>query len=247
AVKFTPPGGRVRVALERDARNVRLSVADTGEGIAPAALERIFDRFVQADGSTSRRHGGLGLGLAIVRQLVALHGGTVQAASAGLGHGAIFTVELPVFESPAPLVARDSEQAGAADRILAGLDIVVVEDEPDARELVRLLLEQRGARVRCTESAADALHAVRTVCPDVLVSDIGMPGMDGYEMMRRVKALRSRTPKRIAAIALTAYAREEDRVEAMRAGFDLHLVKPVHAEELVAAIARLAQREASAA
>ncbi|HET7596558.1 MAG TPA: CHASE domain-containing protein [Burkholderiales bacterium] len=247
AIKFTPRGGRVRVALERDAGRVRLVVADTGEGIEPAALGRIFDRFVQADGSTSRRHGGLGLGLAIVRQLVTLHGGLVQAASPGPGLGATFTVELPLFESPAALVARDIEREGAADRILAGLDILVVEDEPDARALVRLLLEQRGARVRCAESAADALHEVRTVCPDVLVSDIGMPGIDGYEMMRRVKALRSRTPKRIAAIALTAYAREEDRIEAMRAGFDLHLVKPVRAEELVAGIARLAQREASAA
>ena len=239
AIRFTPPGGRVRAALEAAGERVRLTVADTGEGIAPQALPRIFDRFAQADGTTTRRHGGLGLGLAIVRQLVELHGGSVRAHSAGPGQGATFTVELPRL----PVAPAASAPVLGATRgpALAGVNVLVVDDEPDARELARIVLERHQASVRCAASAREALEAARALRPDVLVSDIGMPGMDGYELVRRLRANRRPGEKDIAAVAMTAYAREEDRAAARAAGFEGHLAKPVTPDELVAAVATAAK------
>ncbi|MGQ0524011.1 MAG: CHASE domain-containing protein [Betaproteobacteria bacterium] len=239
AVKFTPPGGKVHVVLERADSRARLVVRDTGEGIAPAALERIFDRFAQADGSITRRHGGLGLGLAIVRNLVELHGGTVRGDSPGTGRGATFTVELPRVELATETATPGSPGSRAARQTLARLKMLVVDDERDAREFIRVALEECTARIRCVASAQEALDAYRELQPDVVVSDIGMPGMDGYELMRRIRASRPPGAPRPAAIALTAYAREQDRTEALSAGFDLHLTKPVRPDELIDVIARL--------
>lgn len=242
AVKFTPSGGRVTVSLQRDEAHVRIVVVDTGDGIETSALERIFDRFSQADGSITRKHGGLGLGLAIVRHLVTLHGGTVRADSAGIGFGATFTVELPLIESTTSVVAV-APGASFARHSLAGLKVLVVDDERDARELIRFVLEEHQAMVRSASSVAEALNAIRALRPDVLVSDISMPGLDGYELMRRIRALDPAAANNIVAIALTAYAREEDRAEALRAGYQVHLVKPVRPDELVEVIARLAHAE----
>ena len=244
AVKFTPSGGRVTVSLQREAAHARIVVADTGEGIERSALERIFDRFAQADGSITRRHGGLGLGLAIVRHLVALHGGTVRADSAGIGLGATFTIELPLMETAAgaPVVAPGVSSARYS---LEGLKLLVVDDERDARELIRFVLEEHGAMVRSASSVAEALNAIRAMRPDVLVSDIGMPHHDGYELMRRIRALDPLAAKNMVAIALTAYVREEDRAEALRAGYQMYLVKPVRPDELVEVIARLTYIDAS--
>ena len=234
AIKFTASGGQVTVTLKRTGGRAQVIVADTGEGIEPGSLERIFDRFAQADGSIRRRHGGLGLGLAIVRHLVEMHGGTVRADSRGKGYGATFTVELPTTVLPAAAVVRSTADAG--DRhALEGIKVLVVEDEPDAREFLRVLLEERKATVRCAASAHEALALFHTLQPDVLISDIGMPGMDGYELIRRVRAGMQR---KFRAIAVTAYAREEDRTEALRAGFDVHLVKPVQLDELIVHISR---------
>lgn len=244
AVKFTPAGGHISVSAQRDETRVRVVVTDTGEGIESTALERIFDRFAQADGSVTRRRSGLGLGLAIVRHLVLLHGGTVRADSPGPGLGATFTVELPLIEAAAILPEAVSA-APTARHNLSGLRILVVDDERDARELIRFVLEEHRATVRGAASAAEALNAIRALRPDVLVSDIGMSDMDGYELMRRIRALDPARAKDMVAIALTAYARDEDRAEALRAGYQMHLVKPVRPDELVEVIARLTRTEDS--
>jgi signal transduction histidine kinase/CheY-like chemotaxis protein len=240
AIKFTPSGGEVKVSIERAGSRMRLTVADNGEGIEPEALERIFDRFAQVDGSITRRHGGLGLGLSIVRELVDLQGGTVRAHSAGMGRGASFVVELPLMS----LRRREGEQREAPVKAsLEGLKVLVVDDAPDARELVRLVLTQRHAEVRCAASGAEALKELADFLPDVVLSDIGMAGMDGYELMRRIRSLPAAKGGSVAAAALTAYAREHDRLDALRAGYQTHLVKPVRPEELVAVVAALGQRQ----
>ena len=245
AVKFTPAGGRIRVSLARRADAVVLAVEDTGIGIGPDFLPFVFDRFRQVDSSTTRRHGGLGLGLAIVRHLVELHGGTVRAESAGEGRGARFVVALP---RAAALAAPATEPAPALPstpvRRLRGVRVLVVDDEPDGRDVVKSLLEDREAEVVTAPSVRAALAAVDDFAPDVVVSDIGMPGEDGYALIR---ALRARGPERggaVPAIALTAFARAEDSRRAHRAGFQIHLAKPVDDEELVASIADLAHRRA---
>jgi len=240
AVKFTPKDGRVSVILQRVDSQVEIVVSDTGPGIAREALPFVFDRFRLPDSSTSRRQGGLGLGLSIVRHLVELHGGTVEAANVAQGTGAVFTVRLPCVAAGRAAPAAGSSSVTAAQpppRALADLDVLLVDDDADARQVVRLLLEREGARVRAAGSAAEALQLVDASLPDVLVSDLGMPGQDGLSLIR---ALRERPAERggtVPALALTALARPEDRRQALLAGFQMHLAKPVDPDELVLAVA----------
>jgi signal transduction histidine kinase/ActR/RegA family two-component response regulator len=246
AVKFTPRGGRAEVRLERVQSHVEIVVSDTGNGISPEFLPRLFDRFEQADVSSTRRHGGLGLGLAIVRHLVELHGGTVAAESPGEGEGATFRVRLPLLiaQRDAADVGRRHPVAGAgfledAGGRLDGVRVLVVDDEPDSNEVVRSVLLACGAEVETAASAAQALGLLDRWRPDVLVSDIGMPDEDGYALITRVRARAD--DGRIPAIALTAYARVEDRVKLLSAGFQLHVAKPLEPAELVAAVGTLSR------
>jgi len=250
AVKFTPRGGRVALSARREASEVRISVCDTGEGIRPEMLPLIFEPFRQADGSTTRRHGGLGLGLAIVKHLVSAHGGSVQAESEGMGRGATFTVRLPV-RAPVPALglgspAAPSMESAAALRSeaprLDGLRVVVVDDEEDALTVVGEALRERGAEVHCLASPTDAVEQVATVRPDVIVSDIGMPHMDGYSLIRKIRALPTERGGRTPAIALTAYARSEDAQRAFAAGYQMHLAKPVELAQLATVVANLGGR-----
>jgi CheY-like chemotaxis protein/nitrogen-specific signal transduction histidine kinase len=244
AVKFTPRGGRVEVGLARWRSQTEIRVTDTGMGISPAFLSHVFDRFRQADSSSTRSHGGLGLGLAIVRHLVELHGGTVDARSDGDGRGATFLVRLPVpattfTAAPEPAPAR-AALADVASQELEGVNILLVDDEPDTREVMPAVLERFGARVSVAASAAEAMTLLQRSGADVLVADIGMPGEDGYSLIGRVRALTG-SVRDLPAIALTAYAGEADRRRAMEAGFHLHLAKPVEPAELVSAVAALTQ------
>lgn len=237
AIKYTPRGGRVSVRLERTASVHSLVVSDTGVGIDPEFLPHVFDRFRQFDGTTTRKHGGLGLGLAIARHLVELHGGTIEASSEGPGQGATFTVTLPistVLFTSAPREARDDMR-----RRLDDLDILVVDDDPDARDLVARLLEERGAATRTASSAVEAIARYGDCPPDLIVSDIGMPEQDGVELVRHIRELDARDGRRTPAVALSALARPEDRSRALDAGFDLYIAKPVEPEELIAALSRL--------
>ncbi|MDQ3032495.1 MAG: PAS domain S-box protein [Myxococcota bacterium] len=250
AVKFTPKGGRVQVLLERINSHVEISVIDTGAGIEPEFLPFAFDRFRQADASTTRTHGGLGIGLSLVKQLVELHGGSVRGASPGAGQGSTFTIALPltvVHAEPAPELERRHPSTAASAAVLdpcvdmAGIRVLVVDDEPDARALVKRILEECSARVSTAKSAAEAITLVQTEVPDVLVCDIGMPGEDGYSLIQRIRGLPSPTG-RVPALALSAYARPEDRVRAVRAGFQMHVAKPVEPAELIAMVASLARK-----
>ncbi|HWS55612.1 MAG TPA: ATP-binding protein [Pyrinomonadaceae bacterium] len=254
AVKFTPLGGEVRVRVSRGAGgHVRLTVTDNGIGIRPDFLPHVFDRFRQGDQSTTRAYGGVGLGLAIVRHLVELHGGTVTAESGGEGRGSTFTIELPALRiaGDGPRGADDGdgvagEQSAAGGRqpaILSGLRVLVVDDEQDALDLIRVVLEQGGARVTTAADAAAALAEFGASRPDVLVADIGMPGEDGYQLIRRVRALGLEEGGSVPAIALTAYASEGDRALALAAGFHLHVPKPVDPAELVRLVAGVAAGE----
>jgi PAS domain S-box-containing protein len=248
AVKFTPQGGSIEIGLARAGANVEMSVTDTGVGIAPEFLPYVFDRFRQADGRITRRHGGLGLGLSIVRHLVEQHGGTVRAESDGEGHGSTFTVSLPSApararpdaaapeEKPEPLPAY-----GCPER-LDRLKVLIVDDEPDTLLMLKIGLSRCGAAVRATDSVAGALEALDAERFDVLISDIGMPGEDGYELIRKVRARPAEEGGRIPAVALTAYARVEDRLQALRSGFQMHVPKPVELAELVAVTASLVHR-----
>ena len=251
AIKFTPRGGRVQIRSERVNSYLEIVVSDTGQGIAPDFLPHVFDRFRQADQKTSRQHGGMGLGLAIVRHLVELHGGTVRATSAGVDQGATFTVQLPItpvyqVDSTGGRVhpaARDLLPPNdVADR-LDGLNILIVDDEPDTRELLRQGLEYCGAGVRLASSAAEALTALKGEVPDILISDIGMPDVDGYDLIKQVRALQTEKGRTVAAIALTAYTRVEDRLNALRAGYDMHVPKPVELTELCAVAVSLTRRK----
>jgi PAS domain S-box-containing protein len=258
AIKYTPAGGRVRIELRRGGPGLQIIVADTGQGIGPDLLPYVFDRFKQAD-STSRRYGGLGLGLALVKHLVELHGGTVTVDSQGEGRGATFTVNLPmraVKGDSGAETQRTGESAvqSAPDRTirtrrLEGVHALVVDDEPGARELLTAVLEQYGVVVTGADSSAAALNVLesqfRDDAPDpcdILISDIGMVGGDGYELMQQVRAHSNERLSRIRAIALTAYARSEDRLRALRAGFQMHVPKPVDEEELTTVIAALTDR-----
>jgi signal transduction histidine kinase/CheY-like chemotaxis protein len=246
AVKFTPRGGKVLIRLERINSHCELTVSDTGQGISPSFLPYVFDRFSQADSSSTRAHGGLGLGLGIVRHLVELHGGTVQAFSRGEGYGATFAVRLPLLvahhraedevvriELPA---VRTVEQAFAD---LTGIAVLVVEDNDDSRRLLQTILSRSGAVVQVAESAATALRILAGEWPDVVISDIEMPGEDGYSLIRKIR-LQEPPSRHVPAIALTAYTRSVDRVRALAAGFQTHMSKPVEPAELVAAVKSLA-------
>ena len=250
AIKFTPRGGRVQIRSERVNSHLEIVVSDTGQGIAADFLPHVFDRFRQADQKTSRQHGGMGLGLAIVRHLVELHGGTVSAMSDGEGQGATFTVTLPItavyqLDSAGGRVhpaARDLLPANDCTDRLDGLMILVVDDEPDTRDLLKQGLEYCGATVRVAGSAAEAVDALAASVPDILISDIGMPGVDGYDLIRQIRGLAADRGGKVAAVALTAYTRTEDRLLALRAGYDMHVPKPVELAELVAVAASVARR-----
>ena len=249
AIKFTPTGGQVQVLLERDNSRIEVSVIDTGEGIAPEFLPYVFDRFQQGDASTTRRHGGLGLGLAIVKQLVELHGGSVRVKSSGLGKGTTFTVHLPLIavHSEPDKELRHSrktprENQPVPDVSLANVHVLVVDDEVDARELVKRLLEMAGATVSMAGSASEAIERILAARPDVLICDLGMPAQDGFSLIRQLRVLEERQESALPAVALTAYARPEDRVKALRCGFQNHLAKPVKPAELLAVVSTLAGR-----
>jgi signal transduction histidine kinase/ActR/RegA family two-component response regulator len=252
AIKFTPEGGRVEVFVERSNDEMQVRVVDTGQGISPDFLPHVFERFRQADDATTRRHSGLGLGLAIVRQLVELHGGTVHAASDGKGRGATFTVCLPI-----PAGDAQGVQAGAlAERRTAtstaspmhrlprldDLRILVVDDDDDGRALTSLVLAQAGAGVKAAASAHEALQMLEVERPDVLVSDIGLPDEDGYALIRRIRQYEAEHGGFLPTLALTGYARAEDRARILEAGFQGHVSKPVEPVELATAIATIARQ-----
>ena len=248
AVKFTPKGGRVQVRLERVNSHIEIVVSDTGIGIGKEFLPYVFDRFRQADSGSTRKTGGLGLGLAIVKHLVEMHGGSVQADSAGEDQGSTFTVRLPmmiVSQSAAqsrehPLAERRNPLQQLAD--LTGVRVLAVDDDADALGLLKDVLEAAGAEVATAASAPEALGAIGAFMPDVLVADIGMPDMDGFELIGRVRALDDPKLRDIPAAALTAFARSEDRTRALQTGFEMHLAKPVDPGELVASVATLVRR-----
>jgi PAS domain S-box-containing protein len=243
ALKFTPAGHRVDVRLRAEEGRAVLRIADSGIGIAPEFLPHVFDPFRQADSSTTRAHGGLGLGLALVSHLVEMHGGSVEAHSDGRGQGAVFTIRLRL-EAPdtvADAPASATREARVPVR-LSGLRVLVVEDEPDTRDLLSAALGHSGALVEPAASAGEALDALRRRPPDVLVCDIGMPGEDGYALLARVRALTAEEGGLVPAVALTAYARADDRRRALAAGYQVHLAKPVDPDELISLVARMAGR-----
>ncbi|WP_448266609.1 ATP-binding protein [Nostoc sp. DSM 114159] len=242
AVKFTPEGGKIDIQLEYVDAEAQITVSDTGKGISPEFLPYVFEYFRQADGTTTRKFGGLGLGLAIVRHLTELHGGTIQAESLGEGQGAIFRVRLPLIKKD--LTAKPNIDVAALNpslstEILAGIQILVVDDDDDTRDFHTFVLEQAGAMVTAVTSAKEALQILAESEPDMLLSDIGMPEMDGYMLMRQVRALQANQAKQIPAIALTAYAGEINQQQALESGFQKHLSKPVEPEELIKEIATL--------
>jgi signal transduction histidine kinase len=247
AIKFTSKGGEVTVSVLRVDSSVEVSVTDTGQGIDADFLPYVFDRFRQADSTTTRRYGGLGLGLSIVRHLVEMHGGTAMAESAGLGRGATFKARFPLVG------VRAFEDAGSGGSVgkgpalvgapsLSGVEVLVVEDEPETRELLVAVLAQCGAAVKAAASASGAMETLQHWRPDVLISDIGMPGEDGYELIKKIRTREGEADRRIPAVALTAYARAEDRVRALSAGFQFYVPKPVEPTELAAVVASLAGR-----
>ncbi|MGZ5121819.1 MAG: ATP-binding protein [Burkholderiales bacterium] len=250
AIKFTSRSGRVQVVLQRVNSHIEISVADTGIGIRSEFIPHVFDRFRQADASTTRTFGGLGLGLSIVKRLVELHGGTVRAKSEGEGHGTTFTVLLPLSAIRTNADAQDRIHPTTASALafdfhrsdLSGIKVLVVDDEPDARDLIQRVLAECHAQVLTAGSAAEALALVKAEKPHVLVSDIGMPDVDGYELLRRVRALGPTRGGNVPAVALTAFARSEDRTRALHAGFLVHVSKPVEPSELVATVASVTGR-----
>jgi PAS domain S-box-containing protein len=246
AVKFTPKGGDVHVLLERADSSAKITVRDTGIGITPDFLPHVFERFRQADASASRRHGGLGLGLAIVRHLTELHGGTVGVESEGEGKGATFTARFPLAAVRIPPPKQPDEEAArvqAQERqpppSLRGVKVLVVDDEENACLVIRRILEKAEAQVETARSSAEGLEKLRQSRPDILVSDIGMPGEDGYSFLMKVRGLESEKGRKIPAIALTAYAGPNDRRQAFNAGYQMHLPKPADPDELVVAVAML--------
>jgi len=248
AIKFTPAGGTVHVRLRRVVSEAEISITDSGIGIDPQFLPHVFDRFRQANSATTRAHGGLGLGLSIVRELVELHEGSAQVHSEGHGKGATFIIRLPIAGPKS--TSEKTHSAGISDKLaglgsqtsLDGLKILVVDDEQDTRDFVRAVLEKCGSEVTTASSAAEALGAFEAQHPDFLISDVGMPGEDGYWLIGRVRALRADQGGQIPALALTAYARTADRLRVLRSGFQIHLPKPVEPTELIVAVASLAGR-----
>jgi signal transduction histidine kinase len=253
AIKFTPKGGNVTVRLERSGSYAQVKVSDSGQGISNEFLPHVFERFRQADGSSTRRHGGLGLGLAIVRHLVELHGGTVRAESAGEDQGATFTVRLPLM-AVQPTEGDIPDESGSVAETHADLDspanlsdlrVLIVDDQADARRLVTAVLERCGAEVVSAASVREALDTLQTFRPHVLVSDIGMPSEDGYTLIKTVRQREARLGCTVPAMALTAYARAEDRQKAIAAGFQEYAVKPIEPARLVSLVAQLAGRDTS--
>ncbi len=251
ATKFTPRGGRIQLRLERINSHVEIVVSDTGVGIPESFLPHIFERFRQAEGGTTRRHGGLGLGLAIARHLTEMHGGTIEAASDGEGKGSTFRVKLPlliVHAEPHLGLRREHPHAAAAQTPalelgdLAGIAVLAVDDDVDALRLLSDILEAAGASVITVNSAEGALVKLQSERPMVLVSDLGMPGMDGFDLIKQVRQLADPELRAIPAAALTAYARSGDRAKSMRCGFEMHLAKPIDPAELIAAVGALARR-----
>lgn len=252
AIKFTPIGGRVEIRLQRVDNYAQIQVSDTGQGIVPNFLPYVFDRFRQADGTTTRTHPGLGVGLAIVRYLVELHGGTVQAFSEGEGKGATFTIKLPippVVKNPADtdldsgVTTIDPRASSSHSQVLKDLLLLVVDDEADSREVIAFMLEEYGADVIAVASASEALEALESVKPDILISDIGMPELDGYWLISQVRNLETELGGQIPAIALTAYAGEAEGTRALSTGFQMHVSKPIAPAELAAVVASLAGRD----
>ncbi|HLM59320.1 MAG TPA: ATP-binding protein, partial [Pyrinomonadaceae bacterium] len=239
AVKFTPKGGNIEIRLERENNNAKIIISDTGQGISPQFLPQIFERFKQADPSTTRRHGGLGIGLSLARDLVELHGGTISAQSAGEGQGSTFVVTLPLRT-----IAPIKENSGKVEFMdsqgkLSGFWILAVDDEADARELVSFMLQINGAKVTTANSAVEALDILKSTngrLPDILLSDISMPNESGYALLEKIRALPAEHGGQIPAVALTAFSRPEDREAAFEAGFQKHLGKPVEPEDLISAI-----------
>ena len=249
AIKFTPRHGSVSIDLTCVESTARLTVSDTGDGISPEFLPYVFDRFRQAEGSISRKQGGLGLGLAVARHLVELHGGTIRAESDGVGKGAVFSVDLPLAQErrdPARAEERIREverrRRGMGAVRLDGVHVLLVEDDDDSRKLLGTMLKRYGARVTSTKSAAEALAAFEGELPDVLISDIGMPDQDGYELMRKLRALPPERGGKTPAIALTGYASRKDRDRAINSGYQQHMAKPIEQADMIKAIAALVGR-----
>jgi CheY-like chemotaxis protein len=250
AVKFTPNGGQVGIRTATCSSGVEITVTDTGKGIAAAFLPHVFERFRQAEAATTRHHGGLGLGLAIVRHLVELHGGTAWAESSGDDQGATFTVRLPSMTASEQQLEEEIEQLAVAaveqrnhqPSSLDGLRVLVVDDEFDARALLTAMLERCGAQVVAVSSAREGLESIESWKPDVLIADIGMPVEDGYGLIRKVRALPRERGGQTPALALTAYARTEDRARALSEGYQVHLAKPVDRFELAEVLTTLGQK-----
>ena len=250
AIKFTPKDGRVQVMLERVNSHIEISVNDSGIGIKPEFVPHLFERFQQGDLSTTKAYGGLGLGLSIVKQLVELHGGTVRASSPGQDQGATFSIYLPItaVRHTSPAEERLHPQAPAPNMVpfehvdLSGVKVLVVDDEQDARDLIKRLLSDCGADVLTAATAGEAMTLMELGKPDILVSDIGMPDVDGYGLLKMVRGFETSGTKKIPAVALTAFARSEDRIRALRAGFVAHIAKPIEPSELLATIAAFCSR-----
>jgi CheY-like chemotaxis protein len=244
ASKFTPAGGTVSVRVNQDETHATIEIIDTGPGIAPEFLPHVFERFRQADGSTTRIHGGLGLGLAIVRHLVELHGGLIGVENATSGSGAVFKVKLPLpsteltLETPPATTPVDE----VSEIDLAGVRILVVEDDLDALDLITIDLAEHGAKVRGVGSAAEAVALLKSEPFDLLISDIGMANTDGYNLIKQVRQQEGHQGEHIPAIALTAYARTQDRIRAIAAGYNTHVAKPVEIRELVTVVKCLTGR-----
>jgi CheY-like chemotaxis protein len=239
AIKFTRAGGSVAVRVHRLGDNAAVTVSDTGIGMTPVVLGRLFERFWQADSSKAREHGGLGLGLAITKHLIDEHGGTIRAASEGLGCGSTFTIELALLD--VGWVGKDLRPVRADDKDLTGIHILLVDDDQDARDATQILLQARGARVETAGSVQGAIRSYEAAPPSVIVSDIGMPDEDGYSLAEEIRKRDARSGKRTPMIALTGYAGAGDLREALERGFDTHLTKPVDPESLADRVAALAR------
>jgi CheY-like chemotaxis protein len=254
AIKFTPEGGSVAVKLDRLGHNARITVSDTGQGISNQFMPFIFDRFRQADGSSTRRQSGLGLGLSIVRHLVELHGGTIEAESAGEGLGSSFTITLPLAQQGRAVRIRNTDTLAPPEELaqyakplptLAGLEVLLVDDDKDNLNIISTLLTEHKATVQTAASAVEALELLRSYEPDVLVSDLAMPEEDGFSLITKVRQLEEQGSRRIPAVALTALVRIEDRTRALAAGFNMFVPKPVQPSELITTIANLGQDKPS--
>jgi signal transduction histidine kinase/CHASE1-domain containing sensor protein/CheY-like chemotaxis protein len=244
AVKFTDSGGRVCVKVSRVGGVAEVSVSDTGQGISKEFLPYVFDRFRQADSTTTRQHGGLGLGLAIARHLIEIHGGTINAESDGKGRGTTLTIRLPLIEAAAKSFSEpDQIKPVRAPQFLSGLNVLLVDDDSDTLTLMATALKRRQANVTAVSSAVEAIQAITRKRPDVLVSDIAMPDEDGYGLIRKIRSLENGATENIPAVAITAYAKEEDRERALSAGFQIYLAKPVELTELISVVARAAKRD----